>query len=74
MQVKSCVFQKGGKAVSKNALVNMVKGVAVGMIAGAVVGYAGKSAADENPKIRKKITRVKRTANDVADTAKYMFK
>ena len=32
------------------------------------------SAADENPKIRKKITRVKRTANDVADTAKYMFK
>jgi hypothetical protein len=74
MQVKSCDFQKGGKAVSKNALVNMVKGVAVGMIAGAVVGYAGKSAADENPKIRKKITRVKRTANDVADTAKYMFK
>ncbi len=52
----------------------MVKGVAVGMVAGAVVGYAGKSAADENPKIRKKITRVKRTANDVADTAKYMFK
>lgn len=60
--------------MSKNALVNMVKGVAVGMVAGAVVGYAGKSAADENPKIRKKITRVKRTANDVADTAKYMFK
>ena len=53
---------------------NMMKGVAVGMIAGAVVGYAGKSAADENPKIRKKISRAKRTVNDVADTAKYMFK
>ena len=50
--------------MSKSALVNIAKGV----------GYAGKSAADENPKIRKKITRVKRTANDVADTAKYMFK
>ncbi|MBQ2487480.1 MAG: hypothetical protein II517_03990 [Ruminococcus sp.] len=60
--------------MSKSALVNIAKGVAVGMVAGAVVGYAGKYAADENPKIRKKITRVKRTANDVADTAKYMFK
>ena len=60
--------------MSKNPLMNMLKGVAVGMIAGAVVGYAGKSAADENPKIRKKISRAKRTANDVADTARYMFK
>lgn len=59
--------------MSKNPLLNMLKGVAVGMIAGAVVGYAGKSAADENPKIRKKITRAKRAATDVADTAKYMF-
>ena len=46
----------------------------VGMLAGACLGYAGKSAADENPKIRKKISRAKRTMNDVADTAKYMFK
>ena len=60
--------------MSKNPLTNMLKGVAVGMIAGAVVGYAGKSAADENPKIRKKISRAKRTATDVADTARYMFK
>lgn len=52
----------------------MVKGVAVGMVAGAIVGYAGKSVADENPKIRKKVCRVKRTMGDVADTAKYMFK
>lgn len=60
--------------MSKSPLVNMMKGVAVGMIAGAVVGYAGKSAADENPKIRKKISRAKHTMNDVADTARYMFK
>lgn len=52
----------------------MVKGVAVGMVAGACLGYAGKSAADENPKIRKKINRAKHTVNDVANTAKYLFK
>ena len=60
--------------MSKSPLINMAKGVAVGMIAGACLGYAGKSAADENPKIRKKISRAKRTVNDVADTAKYMVK
>ncbi len=60
--------------MSKSPLMNMVKGVAVGMIAGACLGYAGKSAADDNPKIRKKVCRVKRTMGDVADTAKYMFK
>ncbi len=60
--------------MSKSPLMSMVKGVAVGMIAGACLGYAGKSAADDNPKIRKKVCRVKRTMGDVADTAKYMFK
>ena len=60
--------------MSKSPLMSMVKGVAVGMIAGACLCYAGKSAADDNPKIRKKVCRVKRTMGDVADTAKYMFK
>lgn len=60
--------------MSKSPLMNMVKGVAVGMIAGACLGYAGKSAADDNPKIRKKVCRIKHTMGDVADTAKYMFK
>ncbi len=60
--------------MSKSPLMSMVKGVAVGMIAGACLGYAGKSAADDNPKIRKKVCRVKRAMGDVADTAKYMFK
>ncbi len=60
--------------MSKSPLVNMMKGVVVGMVAGACLGVAGKSAADENPKIHKKVCRVKRTMNDVADTAKYMFK
>ena len=55
-------------------LTSMIKGVAVGMIAGACLGVAGKTAAEENPKVRKKVCRVKRTMGDVADTAKYMFK
>ena len=52
----------------------MVKGIAVGMIACACLGVVGKTAADENPKIRKKVCRVKRTMGDVADTAKYILK
>lgn len=60
--------------MGKSPLMNMAKGVALGMIAGVCLGIAGKSAADENPKIRKKIIRIKRTAGDVADTARYMFK
>ena len=60
--------------MSKSPLVNMIKGAAVGMAAGAVLGCAAKSAADENPKLRKKVSRAKRTMGDVADTAKYMFK
>ncbi len=55
-------------------LTSMVKGIAVGMIAGACLGVVGKTAADENPKIRKKVCRVKRTMGDVADTAKYILK
>ncbi len=60
--------------MAKGAFGGMVKGVLVGMLAGACLGYAGKTAADDNPKIRKKICRAKRTMGDVADTAKYMFK
>ncbi len=60
--------------MNKGTVSSMLKGVAVGMVAGACLGVAGKSAADENPKIRKKISRAKRTAENVADTAKYMFK
>ena len=60
--------------MGKSPLMNMIKGAVVGMAAGACLGYDGKTAADENPKIRKKICRAKQTVNDVADTAKYMFK
>ena len=60
--------------ISEARSLNLSNSVAVGMVAGACLGYAGKSAADENPKIRKKINRAKHTVNDVANTAKYLFK
>lgn len=60
--------------MSKSPIMNMFKGAMVGMIAGVCLGYAGKNAADENPKLRRKISRAQRTMENVADTARYMFK
>ena len=42
--------------MNKNVM-NIVKGAAVGMAAGMAVGYIGKKAADDNPKLRKKANR-----------------
>ena len=59
--------------MNKNVM-NVVKGVAIGMMAGAAVGYVGKKAADENPKLRKKANRAYKTSENIVDTAQYMFK
>ena len=53
---------------------NVVKGVAIGMAAGMAVGYVGKKAADDNPKLRKKANRAYKTFENIVDTAQYMFK
>ena len=53
---------------------NVVKGVAVGMMAGAAVGYVGKKMSDDNPKLRKKANRAYKTFENIVDTAQYMFK
>ena len=52
----------------------MVKGVAIGMAAGMAVGYVGKKAADDNPKLRKTANRAYKTFENIVDTAQYMFK
>ena len=59
--------------MNKNVM-NIVKGAAVGMAAGMAVGYIGKKAADDNPKLRKKANRVYKTFENIVDTAQYMFK
>ncbi len=56
------------------SVMNMVKGVAIGMAAGMAVGYMGKKAADDNPKLRKKANRAYKTFENIVDTAQYMFK
>ena len=59
--------------MNKNTM-NVVKGVAIGMAAGMAVGYVGKKAADDNPKLRKKARRAYKTFENIVDTAQYMFK
>lgn len=56
------------------SVMNMVKGVAIGLAAGMAVGYMGKKAADDNPKLRKKANRAYKTFENIVDTAQYMFK
>ena len=60
--------------MSKNPLMNIAKGAAIGMAAGLAVGYLGKKAADDNPKLRKKANRAYKTFENIVDTAQYMFK
>ncbi len=59
--------------MNKNVM-HIVKGAAVGMAAGMAVGYIGKKAADDNPKLRKKANRAYKTFENIVDTAQYMFK
>ena len=56
------------------SVMGIVKGAAIGMAAGVAVGYIGKKAADENPKLRKKANRAYKTFENIVDTAQYMFK
>lgn len=53
---------------------DIAKGVAIGMIAGAAVGYLGKKAADENPRVRKKANKAAKAIENLVDTAQYMFR
>ena len=66
--------RRGGEAVNSNPVMNMVKGAAIGMAAGIAVGYAGKKAVDDNPKLRKKANKAYRTLETIMDTAQYMLK
>lgn len=60
--------------MNNRPVMNVVKGVAIGMAAGIAVGYIGKKAADDNPKLRKKANRAYKTFENIVDTAQYMFR
>ncbi len=60
--------------MSSNSMMNMVKGAALGLAAGMAVGIIGKSAVDNNPKLKKKANKAMRTVESIMDTAHYMLK
>lgn len=60
--------------MSSNSMMNVVKGVAIGLAAGMAVGIIGKNAVDNNPKLKKKANKAMRTMESIMDTAQYMFK
>ncbi|MCI7084806.1 MAG: hypothetical protein PUB41_04810 [bacterium] len=60
--------------MNNNQIMNVVKGAAVGLIAGVAVGVAGKKMVDENPKMRKKANRAMQTFGSLIETAQYMLK
>ena len=60
--------------MAKNNIMGVVKGVAGGMVAGAVVGIAGKTMLDKKPKVKKKANKAIKTMGELLDTAQYMFK
>ncbi len=60
--------------MKNNQIMNVVKGAAVGLIAGVAVGVAGKKMVDENPKMRKKANRAMQTFGSLIETAQYMLK
>lgn len=60
--------------MSKNPMMNIVKGAAIGIAAGVAMGYVGKKSMDNNPKLRKKANRALRTVESLVDTAQYMFR
>ena len=60
--------------MNNNQIMNVVKGAAVGLIAGVAGGVAGKKMVDENPKMRKKANRAMQTFGSLIETAQYMLK
>lgn len=60
--------------MSSNSMMNVVKGAAIGLVAGMAVGIVGKNAVDNNPKLKKKANKAMRTMESIMDTAQYMFK
>lgn len=55
-------------------MMNIAKGAAIGMVAGVAMGYMGKKAADDSPKLRKKANKAYKALETIVDTAQYMFK
>lgn len=60
--------------MNSSPVMNIAKGVALGMVAGMAVGYAGKKAVENNPKLKRKANRAIKTMSSIVDTAQYMLR
>lgn len=61
--------------MAQGNFMGIVKGVAFGMATGAVAGYVGKKMMDEGKRgMRKKANRAIDTMENIASTAKYIFR
>ena len=59
--------------MNTSPMMNVMKGVAIGMTAGVCMGIVGKNMVDSNPKLKKKANKAFKTMESVLDTAQYMF-
>ena len=64
----------GGVIMNTSPMMNVMKGVAIGMTAGVCMGIVGKNMVDSNPKLKKKANKAFKTMESVLDTAQYMFR
>ena len=55
--------------MNTSPMMNVVKGVAIGMTAGVCMGIVGKNMVDSNPKLKKKANKAFKTMESVLDTA-----
>ena len=55
-------------------MTDIMKGVALGMMAGIAVGCCGRKMYDENPKLKRKASKAIHTMESMLDTAHYMFR
>lgn len=61
--------------MAKGNAMGVAKGVAFGVMTGMVAGYVGKKMMDDNKRgIRRKANKALDTMENIASTAKYIFK
>jgi hypothetical protein len=61
--------------MAKGTVMGIVKGVAFGMATGAVAGYVGKKMMESGKRgMRKKANKALDTMENIASTAKYIFR
>ena len=59
--------------MNTSPMMNVMKGVAIGMTAGVCMGIVGKNMVDSNPKLKKKANKAFKTMESVLDTAQISF-